>query len=331
MISIKKQNKKNKNKQSKKAKNVKHFLQITQKKIYIKKYSKIYSKKYSKNIRKHNKINKIISGGGKIFKDEINRISGSYKLTVLQENIEDGRVLVAFSDWHDKLPECSDCTIETGCYNMEEMFKYFDTEVPQCEFYVEAFKDRNEIYKGSDMEKIRDILFTKTKLNNVDLRTPEVLDHFIKWFIIKKNENNGDAGSILQIFYNDLTENILCLPKNTLPFPLTDEIINFIGNYFQEDIIDKIYNMIDNIDTMNTMDTHKLEISSIYHSAAILIYFIIDIYTIMMIENDKVNKTLVLWMGDKHIQNILSYFRDLGWKDIIYKDANIKSKCINLQ
>ena len=328
MISIKKQNKKNKNKQSKKAKNVKHFLQITQKKIYSKKYSKIYSKKYSKNIRKHNKINKIISGGGKIFKDEINRISGSYKLTVLQENIEDDRVLIAFSDWHDKLPECSDCTIETGCYNMEEMFKYFDTEVPQCEFYVEAFKDRNEIYKGSDMEKIRDILFTKTKLNNVDLRTPEVLDHFIKWFIIKKNENYGDANSILQNIYEDLVNNISCLPSNTIPFVLEENIVRFIITNLQDDISNNLYNMIDNIDTMKT---YNLDINSVYYSAAILIHFIIDIYTIMMIKNDKVNNTAVLWMGDKHIQNILSYFRDLGFTDIIYKDAGIDSKCINLQ
>ena len=211
---------------------------------------------------------------------------------------------------------------------MEETFKYFDTEVPQCEFYVEAFKDRNEIYKGSNMEKIRDIGFINTKLNNVDLRTPEVLDHFIKWFIIKKNENYGDASSILQNIYEDLVNNISCLPSNTIPFVLEENIVRFIITNLQDDISNNLYNMIDNIDTMKT---YNLDINSVYYSAAILIHFIIDIYTIMMIKNDKVNNTAVLWMGDKYIQNILSYFMDLGFTDIIYKDADIDSKCINLQ
>ena len=224
---------------------------------------------------------------------------------------------------------------------MTEIFKYFDKS--KCSLFLEAFRNKDLNYPGSEMEKIRDIEFKNAKLKYVDIRTSKILDIFINWLIELFNSNSDIISDkktnddIFEFIYEYIVNDFL--PK-TLKIVIVDDALQlFIEKIKTNPEVKKL--CVELFDTIKFINTHdekdKWFVSStFYYHAATFLYFVVDIYTIMLIEKAKKNIS-VIWMGGKHIQSILSYYVEIekNWdiilgEEFIHKIHNIKSKCINI-
>jgi len=269
----------------------------------------------------------------------VKRISGPISLFVLRG---DNKEILLFGDLHEDEYLCNSCSVENGCYEMNDIYKILDDNVGNnTELYIELMKNNeSEIVHEGQLKK-----FSGTKninINKIDIRTPEFLDGLIMWIktqIIAGNNYKKAFENYYESISNILEELDSCINVSYLSnYPDLCELFNiyenkyelavFLRNLFLEnsDSLVQSFNIIYKL----IIDDPIIENNLLYYYVAVIAFPLVDLFTIILIDYSP--KSIQLYYaGEKHMLNIYNYFSShKNFSTIRMLKGNRYNKCLEL-
>lgn len=269
----------------------------------------------------------------------VKRISGPMSFYVLRG---DNKEILLFGDLHEDEYLCNSCSVENGCYEMNDIYKILDDNIgDDTELYIELMKNKEtEIMHEGQLKKFKGT--TKINVNKIDIRTPEFLDGLIFWIktqIIQTNSYITAYSNFYESIANILEESDECINVSYLSaYPDLCELFHiyenkyelavFFRNLFMEnqDSILQSFNIIYNL----LISDPDRDNSELYYYTAVIAFPLVDLFTIILIDYSPKNIQLY-YAGEKHMLNIYNYFSiHKGFATIKMLGGDRYNKCIEL-
>ena len=272
--------------------------------------------------------------------NNVNNISGPVSLDILIN--PNGDQILLFGDIHEDTYLCNNCTKDNNCYEMNDIYEMFNNDNTDIFIELQEKCKPDDILCVGQLKKFACSIdkFNSCKFNihHIDIRTKETLKCFLNWFDNLKGQDIS-IDNIQKIFSDSIKYIVYYGIDKSVD--LTNSFLNCFTDfldYFQlsknKDIIllliDHIMADQKIIETFNNLYISFNELSENikYYYSSIILAIIVDIYTIVLIDNSPRN-IHIYYAGIAHKNNIYIYLTNTDWIVKSKYEGDRYNKCIN--